>query len=109
MTHIPIFHVSDAKGRLSFGKRDNKSFQASAVALKTLHMPDHLGTIVQIFGACLVSFSCPSTYPSSPKMDMSRISQDELTSYLTLINTPFGLQCQRERCTGEMLRMSYEG
>lgn len=81
MTHIPTFHVSDARGRLSFGKRDNKNLQASAVALKTLHMPDHLGTVVQIFGACLVSFSCLSTYPSSPKMDMFSISQEELTSY----------------------------
>jgi hypothetical protein len=57
MPHKPTFHASDAKELLSFGKQDNKSHQASAVALKTLHMLVHLEIAVQIFGAYLVSFS----------------------------------------------------
>jgi len=77
----PTFHASDAMDFLLFGKRDNKSHQANAVALKTLHMLAHHEIAVQIFGACLVSFSYLSTYPLRPKMDMPTVSQEELTSY----------------------------
>ena len=79
--HKPIFHASDARVPLSFGKRDNKNHQASAVALKTLHKLDHRGISAQTFGACLASFFYLSTYPLREKMDMSSVSQEELTSY----------------------------